>query len=94
MLSVERVGTTMGVSAFCLESQCWISWQSDFIERYLNVHIEMGLLFITIGNGRRKVSDYPSVPTMGQLLACIIRIILPRECKFHEDWSFGLFCLP
>lgn len=40
-----------------LESQCRVSLQSDFIESYWNVNVELSFLFITSGKGKRKVNQ-------------------------------------
>lgn len=79
------IADTTGVLDFCLESQCLYSLQSDFIVLFKCKY--RNLVSITIGEGKRRMNPYSLIPT----LAYIILIIVLRECKFLEDWKFGLF---
>lgn len=53
VLLIESVDDTPG-SWTCLESQCWFSLQSAFIESYLNVNTGISFLFFTSHLGKRR----------------------------------------
>lgn len=88
MLSVENMGDTVGVSDFCLESRCWVSLPSDFVQS-LNVNREITCLFCHNWE-RKECSESILLGTYHVAATCI-------DYYYLSSMRAGIlfcFCLP